>query len=244
MLGAQAYEDIVVALFHLRDPRGGQGRVGEFHEGLLELYADEPDLVMTLLPLIPEYGCWVDMFNLAAVAPVFRNEILRLAEAQLLEDEARLMCGQPVSVFAKWVPDEKKRLGGLAKEFAYRLVRGCSPQPDHSKIMASYRRRINRLNRLINPVEIYECAGRWDEINPATVGAGAIRFKYAAYMNEKLRTGEQRSTDEKRIRCAERFQAFFETGPPASRPAHAPASTRYDPVRAVVREWVQGGWRV
>jgi len=244
MLTTQAYEDIVVALFHLRDPRGGQGRVAEFQGQLLELHRDEPDLAMSLLPLIPEYGCWVDMFNLAEAAPVFKAEVLRLAEAQLLADETRLMCGQPVSIFAKWVPDEKKRMGRLAKDFAYYLVRGFSPQPEHSKIMASYRRRINRLNRIINPVEIYECAGRWDEINPVTVGGGAIRFKYAAYMNKKLRTDEQRSTDEKRIRCAERFRAFFEANPPALRPVYAPASSRYDAVRAVVREWVQGVWRV
>ena len=218
--------------------------MSEFHCGLLELHADEPDLAMSLLPLIPEYGCWVDMFNLAAAAPVFKAEVLRLAELQLLEDEKRLMSGEPVSIFAKWVPDEKKRLGRVATDFAYYLVRGFSPRPEHSKIMASYRRRINRLNKLINPVEIYECAGRWDEINPATVGAGAIRVKHAAYLNEKLRTGGQRSTDEKRIRCAERFWAFFEAGPPALRPQYAPESSRYDLVRAVVRDWAGGGWRV
>jgi hypothetical protein len=244
MLTTQAYEDIAVALFHLRDPRGGQGRVSEFQRTLRELHVDEPDLVMSLLPLIPEYGCWADLFQLAADAPAFKDEVLRLAQLQLLEDETRVLCGEPVSIFAKWVPDEKKRLGRLATEFAYYLVRGFSPRPEHSKIMASYRRRINRLNRLINPVEIYECAGRWDEINPARVGAGAIRVKHAAYLNQQLRTGAQRSTDEKRIRCAERFRAFFEAGPPAPHPMYAPSSTRYDAVRAVVREWAEGGWRI
>lgn len=240
---AKAFEDVVVGMFYLRDPRGGEGRVAIFYSLLSQLHEINPDLAITVLPLIPEYGSWDDMFTIAAKFPVFKNEVLRLAEQQLSKDEANLANGQPISMFAKWVPDEKKSLKLIAKEFAYYLVRSFSPRPEHSMIMASYRRRISKLNKMINPVEIYECAGRWDEIDPATVAEGALRVKRAAYLNENIHTGEQRSTDEKRKHCAENFREFFEARPPGSYTKLEANSTRYDPVRAIVNEWVQGGWR-
>ena len=239
-----AYEDVLVGMFYLRDPRGGEGRVEIFHSLLWQLHGMYPNLAMTVLPLIPEYGSWDDMFTIAAKFPVFKYEVLRLAELQLLQDEANLAHGQPISLFAKWVPDEKKALRELAKDFAYYLVRSFSPRPAHSMIMASYRRRITKLNKVINPVEIYECAGRWDEIDPATVAEGALRVKRAAYLNEKLHTGEQRSSDEKRKHCAENFREFFLAKPPTSYTKLESTATRYDPIRTVVREWVEGGWRI
>ena len=240
----QAFEDVLVGMFYLRDPRGGEGRIAIFHSLLSQLYSMYPNLAMTVLPLIPDYGSWDDMFTIAAKFPVFKYEVLRLAEQQLLQDEENLACGRPISMFAKWVPDEKKALKEIAKEFAYYLVRKFSPTPEHSMVMASYRRRITKLNKILNPVEIYECAGRWDEIDPATVAEGALRVKREAYLNRKLHTGEQRSSDEKRKECAEKFKEFFLTKPPTFYTKLEPSAMRYDLVRAIVREWAEGGWRI
>lgn len=240
---AKYYEDLVVGMFHLRDPRGGEGLVTAFHHRLAELYTLSPNLAMTVLPFIPEYGSWDDMFTIAAMYPVFKEEILRLAEEQLIVEEIKFARGEPLSLFAKWVPDEKKTLKAIAVEFAYRLVKDVVPRPLHSQIMASYRRRISRLNAVVNPVEIYECAGRWDEIDPETVAEGALRVKRAAYLNHKLHTGEQRSADEKRKKCAENFREFFASKPPGVCIKLDPSSARYDPIRAALQEWVEGGWR-
>jgi hypothetical protein len=241
---AKAYEDVIVGMFHLRNPRGGEGRVGVFYALLMELHGLHPNLAMTILPFIPEYGSWDDMFTIAHHFPVFKYEVLRLAEIQLLQEEEKVARGEALTTFAKWVPDEKKALRAIAKEFAYYLVRSFSPMPQHSMIMASYRRRISKLNKIVNPVEIYECAGRWDEIDPEKVSAGALRVKHAAYLNEKPHTGEQRSSDERRIQCANRFKAFFASRPPATYEKIDASSDRYSAIRAVVSEWVEGGWRV
>ena len=231
-----------MGMFHLRDPRGGKGRVAVFHALLVELHGIHPNLAMTMLPLVPEYGSWDDLFTIAANFAPFKHEVLTLAEKQLVEEEIKLTRGEPLSMFAKWVPDEKKALKEIAVEFAYHLMKDVVPPPMHSQVMASYRRRINRLNAVVNPVEIYECAGRWDEIDPTTVAAGALKMKRGAYLNE--RNGTQRSADEKRVQCAEKFKEFFGANPPTKYEKLEPSSERYDPVRDIVDEWVQGGWRI
>ena len=236
------FEDVVVSLMHLRNPRGGYGRADLFSVLLHELYTVEPDLAMSILPLIPEYGCWSDMFHIAAAYPQFKHAIFTIAERQLVTDEIRYAGGQPVSIFAKWVPDEKKTLGALAVEFAHYLMRNMPAV--HSQIMRLYRKRINRLNAAINPVEIYECAGKYDQIDPATVAEGALRIKKDAYLNKVPGTEEPRSTDPARIACAEKFQEFFEE---RGRPAYEKLLTTspvYDNVRRLVSEWSSGGWRV
>jgi hypothetical protein len=242
----EAYENTIVSMFHLRDARGGVGVYSLFYMLMEELYKIVPDLALSLLPLIPEYGSWEDMFRLASTFPPFKHTILDLAEKQLEIEEKRLNDGEPLSMFAKWVPDEKKSKGALAVEFAHRLARNLPSSVRHSQIMRSYRRRINRLNAVVAPVEIYECANRWDEIDPTKVSAGAIKKKWAAYLNRYISNPIQRSNDTKRIECAKKFEEFFEerSKTPIEYKMHTPESSRYDMVRRVLKEWMEGGWRV
>ena len=241
---ARAYEDAAVGMFHLRDVRGGDGRREPFYVLMAELATIQPELALNLLALVPQYGSWDDMFKMADKIPFFKNEIYTLAERQLVADEIRLSLGQPISEFAKWVPDEKKSMRAIAVEFAHRLV-PAGTTATYSQIMGSYRRRIGRLNKVVNPVEIYECAGRWDEIDPARVSAGAHKIKSAAYLNVTLYDSSiQRSADPRRIGASKKFKEFYAAAEQKTYTSHMPDSPRYDLVRAAVREWAEGGWRV
>jgi hypothetical protein len=229
----EAIRDAVVMAFHARDVRGGKGERDIFHVLLEAIHEWNADLAVSLLDLIPEYGSWKDVFQLAEDVPALAAPLLRCAKAQLLRDEAALDAmpgplrheGDPpappppsISLLAKWAPREGKAGGELAKQFARLLwvdARDPKPGPSHSRAMASYRHRLVRLNAYLKTVETYECAGRWDEIEPARVPGRAREIKKRAYLNEKIERkqaepGELRApADPKRMACREHFQAFF-----------------------------------
>jgi hypothetical protein len=56
--------DLFVLAFQTRDCRGGKGERSLFYHVLLELYSSFPVTVLSLLPVIAEYGYYKDYFNL------------------------------------------------------------------------------------------------------------------------------------------------------------------------------------
>ena len=209
----EALIDAVVLAFQTRDVRGGKGERTLFHTMMNELFTSEPQLATMLLELVPEYGSWDDMFTMAFKYPALKQEIFAVAAKQLAEDEKGLMEGKSISLLGKWAPREDKQFKHLAREFAYHLAGSQNYGVKHSQLMASYRKRLSRLNAALKTVEIYECANRWDEINPGTVPGRARHIKMRAYMNENVKnrgaTLLRKPNDEKRNSCREHFQAFF-----------------------------------
>jgi hypothetical protein len=112
--------------------------------------------------------------------------------------------------------------------------------------MASYRRRLVRLNAALKTVETLECANKWDQIEPGCVPGGARHIKMAAYLNEvpHRKNVLREAENEKRNTCRKKFREFlyerFEN-PVSCAPVD---DARYDPVRQVVDIWLEGGWRV
>jgi len=207
----QAITDAAVMAFQTRDVRGGKGERALFFEMLNALYGSESELATSLLTLVPEYGSWDDMFTMATKFPEMKGAILAIAAKQLAEDENNLLLNKPVSLLAKWAPREDKQFGPLAKDFAYLLAGAHGNGVKHSQLMAVYRKRLVRLNKGLKTVEIYECSNRWDEIEPSRVPGRARHIKIKAYMNVNVKNALPRKPcDEKRNRCRDNFQAFFQ----------------------------------
>ena len=228
-------EDEVVRAFQGRDVRRNGQR-----DPFYAFMAANPEIAHYLLPLVPEYGSWDDMFTLASQQPHLKRAIFQLAARQIVTDEMNLG-KKPLSQIGKWAPREGKAFGHLAKEFARYLVRPVAPNVNHSQIMASYRKRMARLNAALKTVEVYECAGRWDEIDPSSVPVSAFNTKLAAYLNEDYNLELREPENVKRMKCRENFLNFLHKEKPAAKKIPA---DRYDLVREVYREWEQGGWRV
>ena len=207
----QAMKDIAVLAFQTRDIRGGKGERKLFYTMLQTMATYDQELVENLLALIPEYGSWDDMFTIAnSLIPSLKGQVLLKAAAQVEKDEKKLAGGESISLVGKWAPREGKAFTGLASEFA-RLLAG-NPKVKHSQIMSAYRRRMVRLNAALKTVETYECANRWDEIDPARVPGRARHIKMAAYMNENTKKSGKElryPENEKRMSCREHFQEFF-----------------------------------
>jgi hypothetical protein len=215
----QMITDAIVMAFHARDVRGGKGERRIFYEMLRAVHEVNPSLAESVLSLVPEYGSWGDIFTLATKIPGLKKAVLNEAGMQLTVDEIKvdLSGNAPISLVAKWAPREGKGGDVLARDFAHHLFSTPTPGKGvkHSSIMTAYRKRLAKLNAYLKTVETYECAGRWDEIEPKRVPARARELKKAAYLNEPVRHPKgleptlRHPSDEKRMACREHFQAFF-----------------------------------
>jgi len=87
-----------VALFHLRDVRGGKGERTAARLCFDWLRDNHPDAFAKLIPLLPEYGRWDDVL-VYHDHPVVRNLVI----SQLRDD----LTGDKPSLLAKWMPSNQ-----------------------------------------------------------------------------------------------------------------------------------------
>lgn len=228
--------ELLLFAFKSRDVRGGDGKRQFFYYMIGTIYEKYPDLIATILHLIPHYGSWKDLLMLVPYVP--RSLIYKVMATQLEEDEKRLPFGGPVSFLAKWAPREGKQFSHLAKDFAYYLAGKTNAK--HSQIMATYRKRMSRINLAMRTVETLECDDRWDEINPARVPMRAMKIKMDAYTNKKKDGSLRKPHDIKRNICRQNFIYWLETTP---QPSFYAEEDRWGLLRTMVADWIQGGWR-
>jgi hypothetical protein len=204
----KAVEDAVVMAFQTRDIRGGKGEKKLFNKMWQCIYEKHPQLAEALVPLIPEYGSWNDVVHFAAKEP--SQPFLDLLVQQIRADEEAFAAGTKLSLVGKWAPREGKQFDKVAKQLALRLSAHV-PSLQMSQRLATYRKRMAKLNAALKTVETFECSDHWDEIDPKLVPGRAREIKKAAYLNETLKgRGQLRHPhNEKRMTCREHFQAFF-----------------------------------
>ena len=76
----EAEEDTFVLAFQTRDIRGGKGERALFQMMFATAMKVKPHLALAVLDLVPEYGCWRDVFSMHL------PQVLELAAKQLLDD--------------------------------------------------------------------------------------------------------------------------------------------------------------
>ena len=218
-------DDAYVMAFHTRNVRGGKGERELGIQMLLELYKYDPDITAAILDLLPEYGCWQDMFALAQAAEKtysktdkhnIRDLVLRITRDQLLEDMDKPE-GESISLCAKWAPREHK-MPFMASALAEKLFPGVHP---FSLQMKKYRTLISGLNRRLDTMEIKMCDGRWAEIVPGKVPGRAGALYKEALLNQvgsaythlglpSYRKGALRyPADPDRMACREHFMEHY-----------------------------------
>jgi hypothetical protein len=224
----QMVEDLFVLLFQTRDIRGGKG-IRDVALQMEMYFLEHPTykpIMIHLLDLIPEYGCWRDLFvllekSLARKVESDINEaIIALVRGQLEMDETNMAEGKSISLLAKWLPREGSYGDGIAKYIANQLY-----FPTLSKAgqrMKAYRKRVATLNRYIQTIEIKMCAKQFAEIEPAKVPGRALQKYTKAFLNETLggissgsvyrpvyKNGVRYPNDPDRVACAEHFTEHF-----------------------------------
>jgi hypothetical protein len=205
---AESLEDAFVMAFHTRNVRGGKGERALFHDMLKTLWIHKQEVTGAVLKLVPEYGTWKDLFELAAPScngpEEFRQHVIDLATTQLRAD-SEVEEGKSISLCAKWAPREDKH-GDLATLLAAKLFPGVRSFPGRMKC---YRKLVAGLNKRLATVETLMCGGAWADIKPGTVPGRASKVYAKAFLNE-TKGGDLRHPDSQdRMACRAHFQEHF-----------------------------------
>jgi len=245
--------DLFVMAFQARDIRGGKGERRLFYSFMKVLHTFHPNTTRRMLHLVPEYGCWRDMWELWREIPALGKDILRLVKQQYIDDLTNAAMGDvnDMSLLAKWLPREKSATyRGLARWIA----RAVYPnERSEREQLILYRKETSFMNSKLKTVEVDMCAGRWRKIKPATVPRRCLKLHEAAFLNLTI-DGKVRYPDRSdRMKCREHFlynvedqdQDQDQDVPQNDSPkttATCPGmyvildDERYDPVRAVWRD--------
>ena len=225
---AAAIADLFVIAFQTRDCRGGKGERALFTKLFVDIAARFPQTAIQMLPLVPRFGYWKDVFLVvaaiddatacgAALAPV-RTAALKLCADQLHADLKTPGAGSVgLSLLGKWAPREKSGpLGHLAKELAALAF------PNSKAPRAEYRKAVGGLNRRLSTVEVHMCGASWEAIEPSAVPSLAMMRARKALLNEALKgahptpaqaeTGNRHPEDEGRVACRKRVKASLLEG--------------------------------
>jgi hypothetical protein len=229
--------DLFVMAFQTRDIRGGKGERKLFHFMIKTLYSLYPEITLKMLHLIPEYGCWRDMWELYTMVPGLRNCILGIVKMQFMSDlvVADSDKKSSMSLLAKWLPREKSSTyPGLAHAIASALY------PNESAVrkrLVRYRKETSYMNAILKTVETYMCGGRWRKIKPEHVPGRCLKLHDRAFLNETSR-GQLRypdSTD--RMKCRVHFEEFAQDLESGKKKAHgADVIMPHELLKKIIRE--------
>ena len=159
------------------------------------------------------YGSWKDIkyfYKMNKTSPVINYGISLLID-QIHQD---IEADNP-SLAAKWVPREKSQYGDLFTAIAtnYFSEYIMTAKTDLARINAinkakmNFRKIISSLNRKLDTVQIKQCEQNWSNIDPVKQTSITMHKQKRAFFNVD-RKGNQRTSLEDRIICANNFKEF------------------------------------
>ncbi len=151
--------------FYNRDVRGGQGERRSFRIFYKWLCNTYPKIAVEMIPHVPFYGRWDDLWVCTYNTPVWDNAVAFIASALTAKDE----------LAAKWMPRERKAYNHIAKAFmgTWELTE------------RQYRKLITNI---AHTVEMLMCQKKWAEINYNHVPSKAAqKYRKAFYKRDSVR---------------------------------------------------------
>lgn len=217
-------EDLFVMAFQTRDIRGGKGEKLLFYYFFKSLYLRNEAVVKRLLSLVPEYGCWRDMWELLKYVPELEENIFYLAKQTYVDDLAKCTSDQAakMSLLAKWLPREKSKVySGVARRLANYFY---NFEESERKRIVKYRKDVSMMNKALNTVEINMCGKTWGTIKPEAVPGRCLKNHKKAFLNEPLKKKEKSELrlpeDKDRMTCRQHFLDFIESLKTGEKKAH------------------------
>jgi len=144
--------DLFVMAFYARDIRGGKGERKLFYDFMRALYVHDKATVCEMIYLIPEYGCWRDMWELLRLIPELETDILEMVYTTFRDDFIQYYSNKQTSLLAKWLPREKSN-PTLARKIADFIYKS---EPSRRTRIIKYRKDVSMLNKTIKPACKYE----------------------------------------------------------------------------------------
>lgn len=161
-------------IFYVRDAREGVGERRLFRILFKYLAENHPDICKVLIPYVPVYGRWDDLWVLldTSLAP----EVSILVIKQLSSDIANMNDNDPISLLGKWMPsintssEETRRLARKLMQLI-----GCSDEKQ-------YRKLLSKLRAYLNVVEVKMSSGEWSSIDYSAVPSRANLIYNSAFL--------------------------------------------------------------
>lgn len=159
-------------LFNSRDIRGGQGERKVFRH----LFLNTPfEIREKIIPLIPIYGRWDDLFVLDGC--IDWNRVVDFVISKLNHDNDPET--EHLSLLAKWMPSinaSSKKTKALGKQFAKRM----------NLSEKEYRVMLSNLRKKIDLVEHKMCYNNWSEIDYSKVPSKAGLMYRKSFMKHDI----------------------------------------------------------
>ena len=212
--------DVWVMAFQTRDIRGGKGERKLFYQFIETLYEVDPQRTIAILSLIPEYGCWRDLWEIWQRIPALEGPILVLIRDAYLKNVHHFHLGEQekMDLLAKWLPREKsKTFPGLGRKIANFIY--ASEGPENKRLMM-YRTLSSKMNEALKTVEINMCGKKWATIEPSAVPGRSLKIHDKAFLNIKKGDEIRFPNDADRMICREHFQKFLEDVQSGKKKAH------------------------
>lgn len=163
------------------------------------------------------YGSWKDIKYFAAFVKSRNGNddhplIARCVDIivrQLRSDHEKFLSGEPFSLAAKWCPREKSKFSWLyhmivhayKPEYFSSAKNSTKFRDARKKASREFRRMLSVMNKYLDTTQVHQCKNEWSSINFNHVTSLTMHKNKLAFQN-KTKLGNQRSSYEDRIQCA------------------------------------------
>lgn len=180
------FEDKILAmkwLFYARDVREGLGERRLFRVVLSHLIHTNPEMVIPIINLIPEYGRFDDLWCLLDT-PVSALAVQQIVDIQLKQDLQNMAKGKPISLLAKWLPSINAS-SPKTKEYGKKIRKALGMTE------REYRKTLTALRKYLDVVEVKMSGKNWSEIKYEAVPSRAnLVYNKAFLRNDEERRRE------------------------------------------------------
>lgn len=177
-------------LFYARDVRGGVGERRLFRVVLENLVKSNPEMVIPVINLIPEYGRYDDMWCLLDNKES-ADAVYKIVDKQLKQDWENMNAKKPISILAKWMPSINAS-SLKTKEYGKKLCKALHMGE------REYRKALSKLRKYLDVVEVKMSDKNWSEIKYEAVPSRANLIYNSAFLrNDEARRREYLSKLEK-----------------------------------------------
>ena len=171
------------------------------------------------LTFVTSIGCWKDLKYFYSFSCEIDKEYtssvveysIQLANKQLKID----LLGESLSNVSKWIPREKSKY----KKLYDRLVLNYFNDHDYfkyintleqknkamNKAKMEYRKKLSKLNKQLDTVQIKQCSKQWQKINPKSQTRCTLELQMNAFLNLSRNSNRIRHESADRIICAQNF---------------------------------------
>ena len=172
-------------IFQTRDCRGGKGEKQIFYQAMQWLHGVQPESVEKNLSLIPFFGTWKDLLQLAVLLPALEKPVLTIIADQLRKDRQVLESGLGnVSLCAKWAPTEKHTFDNK-KRYALKLAQLLFPKTKNAMVL--YRKEyLVPLREKLRVTERYMCANDWGNIPYPSVPSRCMYLRRRTFIKHDV----------------------------------------------------------